>query len=152
MNRPPSIIAFERLYLGSIVLSIINAIAFWSFNRDAIAAMPQVQESPGLAALINIMLIVSLAITVAVSLLFWWLVARAGSVVGKWLVIVTEGLGVLFAIVPLLNLVRGHAANVPGTVVTLVCTALAVAAAAMLFRADVDAWIAARENEEARVV
>ena len=151
MNRPPSIVAFERLYLGSILLTVVNAIVFWSFNRNAIAAMPQVQESPGLAALINIMLVVSLAITVAVSLLFWWLVARVGSVVGKWLVIVTEGLGVLFAILPLLNLIRGHGANVPGTIVTLVCTALAAAAAAMLFRADADDWIAAREDEAAPV-
>lgn len=149
VTRPPSIVAFERLYLGSILLGIVNAIAFWSINRAAILDLPQVQASTGMTGMVDGMLIGSLAINVAISLLFWWLVARQGSVVGKWLVVVTEAIGLVMAILPLLRLLRGTAGNVPGTVLALVSTALAVAAAAMLFRADANGWFAARDAEPA---
>ena len=141
MTRPASIIRFEQLYLASFALWAINALANWSTARATLVNNPQIGANPGMAGMVGGMLGVGAVIVAGVSLLLWWLVARKASVVGKWLVVVTEGLGVLFALFGLLALVSGRAPSALLAISGLVATALAVAAAVMLFRPDADAWL-----------
>ncbi len=140
MPRPPSIIAFERLYLGSIVLYIVNAALFWSATREIMVQTPQIEANPAMAGMVGGIMAGSLIVTVLVSLLFWWLVARARSVAGKWLVVGTEAIGAIFGLLALLRLARGTAPIPTATALGLIATGLAVAAAAMLFRADAGSW------------
>lgn len=142
MTRPSSIVAFERLYLGSIAVYLLNALVFWSTNRELMNSMSQIRSAPGLAELIGPIAIATLVVTVLISLLFWFLIVRKRSAVGKWLVVATEVIGVLMAVPALISLVSGTAPNPPGVALSLLATALAVAAAAMLFRADAKAWFA----------
>ena len=140
MTRPPSIVLFERLYLGSLAIYLINAAMFWTQSRDTVAAMPQIQANPAIAALVPPIMLGSLAVTVLFAILFWWLVARQRSEVGKWLVVVTEAIGGLFGLFALLQLVWGTAVNPTAAAIGLLATALAVAAAVVLFRPDARAW------------
>jgi hypothetical protein len=140
MNRPPSILNFERLYLASIAVYVLGTILFWGQAREAALAAPQVQAAPAIATMVPGIMIGSLLLIVLASLLFWWLVARARSVVGKWLVVVTEAFGVLYALYLLIGLASG-AAMTGSIVVSLLATVLAAAAAVMLFRADATAWL-----------
>lgn len=112
MQRPPSIVLFERLYLGSLMLWAVNTALFWSRTREIMAQNPQLQANPQVAAIVAPLMIASLVATVGVSLLFWFLVARRGSVAGKWLVVVTEALGALFALIAILRLVQGRTPNI----------------------------------------
>lgn len=148
MSRPPSILLFERLYLGSILLYVVNAVVFWSTTRAMVLQSPQIQQTPALASMMVGIMIATVALMVAVSLLLWWLVARARSNVGKWLVVVTEAIGAVLALFSLLGIARGTAGNVPGIVLGLLGTALAIAAAAVLFRADARDWLAGDELDE----
>ena len=141
MPRPSSIVSFERLYLGSTALYVINAALYWSATREIMASTPQAQANPAVVSMLGAIMTGSLALTVVVSLLFWFLVARQRSVVGKWLVVVSEAVGVLFAAVALLRLARGTSPNPPSVVMGLVSTALAVAAAVFLFRPDAKVWL-----------
>ncbi len=141
MLRPASIINFERLYLGSFVLWAINTFASWSTMRAMIANNPQVAANPMAGSVMGSMLGTSAIITAAVSLLLWWLVARKASVVGKWMVVVTEGIGALLALFSLVALATGKAPSMLLGLSSLVATGLAIAAAVMLFRPDARAFL-----------
>ncbi|WP_419808788.1 hypothetical protein [Sphingomonas sp.] len=139
--RPPSIAAFERLYLGSTALYVIVTLIYWSATREMMAASSQVQSNPQVGGMIGGIMIGSFAVTVLVALLLWWLVARGRSVVGKWLVVGTEAIGAIGGLLALLRLARGTAGDLTQALLGLLVTALAIAAAAMLFRADATAWL-----------
>lgn len=140
LPRPASIVAFERLYLGSLLLYIVVTAVFWTRTRETMLTMPQMRANPDVAGIIGPIMIGSFAVTVGVALLFWWLVARKHSVAGKWLVVVTEAIGALFAIFALLRLVQGTADSTVGSALSLLVAGLAIAAAVMLFRPDARAW------------
>lgn len=148
LPRPPSIRAFERLYLASLLLYIVVTAIFWSRTRETMLSMPQMQANPDVAGIVGAIMIGSFAVTIGVALLFWWLVTRARSVAGKWLVVVTEAFGALFAVFALLRLVQGTADSVVGTMVSLLVTGLAIAAAVMLFRPDARAWFGEDATEQ----
>ena len=148
MSRPPSIILFERLYLGSIALYILNAALFWTQNRALVAAMPQLRANAQLASLVGAIIVGSLVVTLLLSLLFWWLVAKQRSEAGKWAVVVTEVIGALLAVLPLIRLVQGATPNVVGAVLGLASTALAIWAATLLFRPDAQPWFGEQDAAE----
>ena len=149
MARPSAIVWFERLYLASIGIYVANALVFWSENRALMETVPQVRAAPALTGLIGPIAIATLAITVLGSLLFWFLVVRRRSAAGKWLVVVTEVVGVLAAVPAILALARGTAPNPPGVALSLLATGLAVAAAAMLVRSDAAAWFSPGDSSVA---
>ncbi len=147
MTRPPSIVRFEQLYLASIAIWLLTTLGFWSVNRHMIEANPQTAANPQMQSFALTLMVVSAAVVLGASLLFWWLAARKGSPVGKWLVVVTEAIGILFALYALYLLVSGAAPNVLNAVGNLLSTALAVAAAALLFRPDANVWFADGRGE-----
>lgn len=140
MTRPPSIRAFERFYLTSTALYVANAALFWGETREAMRSLPYVASSPLMAPLIGPIMVGALVVTVLVSLLLWYLVARAGNAVGKWGVVATEAIGAAMGAMALLGLLQGASPYRANVALGLLVTALAVAAAVMLFRPDATAW------------
>ena len=130
MERPQSIIWFERCYLGAVAVGLVNTATNWSRVQEQIEATPNSELLP------SWFFGATLALGLAISLTLWYFVARRGSVVAKWIVTV------LFA-VALLSVLRTAASGiVPPTlnvfaVVGLVLQAVGVF---MLFRSDAKPW------------
>lgn len=141
MDRPVSIVNFERLYLGSFVLWLVSTLAFWSTTSQTMLTNPAVTANPQMAQLVTPIMLGAFVVVAAVTLLLWYLVARKASSVAKWFVVAFEAIGVLKTIPVLLAIARGTTGNVLLAVIGLVCTALAVAAAVMLFKRDARAWL-----------
>ncbi|WP_174279928.1 hypothetical protein, partial [Sphingomonas bacterium] len=142
MPRPAAITLFDRLYLLSILVYVVNAAFSWGKMQAVMLEQPAVQANPAMGPVITGAAIGWLVVVVLVSVLFWWLVSRARSQAGKWLVLVTEAVGVLIGLWALVQLARGVSPNAPGTAIGLVSTVLAAAAGAMLLRADAQPWFA----------
>ncbi len=83
--RPASIQWFERLYLGSLVLGLVNLLVHYGRLRDV---MGGVAGSMGF-------LFVSFVVGIAISLMFWYLVARRASNIAKWFLIVLVVIGLI---------------------------------------------------------
>lgn len=130
MTRPRSIVTFELCYLVACVLGIANSVIVRS---QAPAPSPL---GGGLGLGVHVVgLIVSLAITIAL----WYFVARRGSVVAKWIV-------VLFFAVAAIAFLRALGSgsfllDLPGCV-AIVAFVLNAIAVWMLFRPDTRGWFA----------
>ncbi|WP_375270204.1 hypothetical protein [Sphingomonas sp.] len=132
MERPASIRRFEQWYLAGIALSLIGWAIDWTWMQERLAADPR---TAGFGWMLGVMLVLN----VAVSLLLWFLTARRGSVVAKWIVVVLAGLSVARLLVDLPALLEG-AMSVVSFAVGAATTLVNVVAAVLLFRADARAW------------
>lgn len=132
MQRPASIITFERLYLASLVLSLAGWAVDWPLMQARLAANPQF-------APFGWMPVVMLLLSITVSLVLWFFAARRGSVVAKWLVVVFAGVAALLFLINL-PAALGGAVRAASLILAVATTGLRVAAAAMLFRVDARAW------------
>jgi hypothetical protein len=128
--RPASIVNFERLYVGAIIVGLVNTYLSWDKSLAMLRSQP-VQVGSGF-------LIGTTAFGLAIQLLLWFFIARRGSVVAKWLLVVLFALGILLLIVAL---VRNPAIGGVTGVLALVNYALQAAAVWMLFRPDSKAWL-----------
>ncbi len=135
--RPQSIINFERLYLGSMVLGLIATAINWS------AIQAQVTATPGAALLPSWFLPASLVAGYAINLLLWYFIARRGAVVAKWILVIFFGIGLLY----LPGIVSGKLPAMQ-LVPALINTALQAAAVWMLFRPDTKPWFAGERNQD----
>ncbi len=131
MIRPASIVRFEQLYLGALVLGIVNIVLLWSTTAALIAAQP------ALAGISSWYQLAATLVGIGIPLVLWYAVARRGSVIAKWIVVIWAGLMVVSLVFGLAsgNIVAG-AAGALGIGVVL----LRLAAAWMLFRPDTRAW------------
>ncbi len=136
--RPKSIILFERLYLASLVIMVINF--FWSFD----GMVAQIQRDPAMGQLgwgASAMMAI-FAASMAISLLLWFFAAHRRSVIAKWIL-------VIFAVIGVFSLSRTFAAlSGPHLIAPLLVTALQVAATVLLFRADAKPWFAGNGPDE----
>ncbi len=131
MDRPASIISFERLYLGSLALGAVSTAMNWSTMQAQIAA------DPSSAILPSWFLPVTLTVGFLIPIILWYFAARRGAVVAKWIIVVLFAIGLLsipsLFIVPnpiLIKLLSG---------VNFVLQAIAVW---MLFKPDAKQWFA----------
>jgi F0F1-type ATP synthase membrane subunit c/vacuolar-type H+-ATPase subunit K len=131
--RPASIILFERLYLGAIGIGLINAALSWS-QTQAMMANPEVNP----AGFGTGFILTTMAFSVAIPLLLWYFIARRGSNIAKWILVVLFGIGLIMMLATL-----GGAAAPSGLslIITLVITALQGVAIFMLFKPDAVAWL-----------
>lgn len=137
--RPASIDWFDRLFLGSLILGIANSAL--SFSKS----MELMQQSPGGEAFGPAFMIGTLAVSMAISLLLWFLIARRASTVAKWFLVVITVFGALM-IVPSIGML---AETRPlSLVLSLVITALQLAAITFLFRSDAATWFASKGRNE----
>ena len=97
--RPRSIIQFERLYLVSLVIVVIQQVFGFFIARDLFGRMPTGSDMPGMNGFFSGLMIGSmlfgLLLAVGVPLLLWWLAARKRTEVAKWLLVVISVLSVL---------------------------------------------------------
>lgn len=133
MERPKSIVAFERAFWGSVAVGLLGGILGWNdlletYQRESsIAAM-----GFGSGFLIAVW-----CISLAFQLLFWYLIARKGSNVTRWIYVVLMGFGIISALATIGN------PAMPGgisRITSLASTALTVAAIFFLFRPDASDW------------
>ena len=129
--RPPSIVMFDRLFLGSLAVSAIGVVIGW----QEMAA--QLANEPGVAELgIGSGLIVGMvAVGFAISLLLWFLVAHKASNVAKWILIVLAAL----SLISLPGMMAG-----PWDLTAILGIAsyvLEIVALGFLFRDDAKAWL-----------
>src|SRR5688572_25908032 len=89
--RPQSIVLFERLFLASLVLSVVNFVVGYD------AAMAELGRQPGMARIDfgSELLVGTMAFTTAVYLLLWYLIARKASTVAKWFLTAFTAIGVV---------------------------------------------------------
>lgn len=130
--RPQSILNFEKLYLGSLVIGVIN----YALSYDQV--MADLQSDPAVAELglaSSGFVLAMAAFGWGISLLFWYFIARRASNIAKWILVVITAIGLL-AIPGTLSELAGLA-----LVLTLLTTVVQLVAIAMLFRADAKRWL-----------
>jgi hypothetical protein len=156
--RPHSILAFERLYLISLLLVLVQQVMgfFFAqnmFNRFAAEAGPQAPGLGSLNGIVIVWMLFGVAVSVGIPLLFWWLAARKRQEFARWLLLVISilsVLGCLFSLVVML-LMPGDALAVAGlggirslqvamVLVDAASEAAGVVALVYLFRAESTLW------------
>lgn len=130
MDRPQSIIWFERLYLGGVMLGLMNTAINWPTVQAQVAAQPNAGLLPAWFPYATV------AIGIGINLILWHFVAQRGAVVAKWI------LTVLFALGALSMAWMFATGMVPPTVniVSIIVVLLHAAAVFMLFRPDTRPW------------
>ena len=129
--RPTSIVLFERLFLLSLAIALVNGF----LQYDALVA--QVGNDPALAQLGwgSGAILVVMAISLLIPLLLWYFIARRASNIAKWILVVMTLLGLLFV-----NLDPGQLGSLAG-IASLAVTILQLVAIVLLFRADARAGL-----------
>lgn len=84
MERPESIVWFERCYLGSLAASLVNSALGWNENLAKLSANPGA-EALG-PSFLPTMMMGGVVIVSAISLLLWYYAARRAAVVAKWII------------------------------------------------------------------
>ena len=137
--RPNSIVLFERLFLGSLAVSAVaSVIAYDSVlaevNSDP--AMAQLGLGGGFVAGM-------LALSLAIYLGLWFLIARKASNVAKWVLVV-------FAAIGMVSLAASLSSFRPdlGSLLGLASYGLEIAAIVYLFRSDAVAWLKGEWNAD----
>lgn len=135
--RPRSIVLFDWLYLGSLVGSLLTV-------PISYAKLDEARNSdPGVAALggsLGAVLVVTLLVVVALSLLLWFYVSQRASNVAKWILVVFTAIGVAGMVPSLMQPRTGGVQLAFAVALTL----MQVVAAAFLFREDARDWFAGR--------
>lgn len=137
MERPASIIWFERFYLGALAIGFANSAFTWSSLQERMAAVPNSQSLP--SWFMPVVLIASLLIALVISLLLWHFVARRGSTVAKVIVVIFFVIG-LFGLPSTVMGVSSGLISPLTALVSLITFALNAAAVWMLFRPDTKSW------------
>ena len=135
--RPASIVWFERFFLASLVSGLLSTMINWS----AISAAAQAARgAPGLVTS-PIFMIVIMAISLGFSLLFWYFIARRGSKIAKWILVVFFVIGLL----SLPGVLRNPLYGTGMVAMAMINYLLQFAAVVCTFRADTRDWFNGRK-------
>lgn len=135
MARPNSIVWFERLYLGSWVVSLLALAINWNATLEKLSFDPSARRL-GMGMMTNI-LIAGIALGALITLVLWYFTARQHSVVAKWFVVAFFILG-LFGIPGIITLFSNG--EMISALLQVAVFALHAAAVVMLFRRDARIW------------
>jgi hypothetical protein len=139
MNRPASIVLFEKLYLVVIVIGIVGVGLSWNSLSAMAGNQPGVPESAAQGILIG-----ALAFGFLVPLLLLYFIARRASNVAKWIFVVLTAFSVYSFITTISNpaVPKGVllAINAVNLLLTLYC-------AWLLFKPDAKAWLESRSTD-----
>ena len=131
--QPESIRKFTLFYLGSLVVSLVATFV----GYDVLTAQLEAQSAATGLAVSSGTIIAGIVLNVAITLLLWYLVARKGFVIAKWII-------VLFFLFTLVTSISGIFAG--GLAVheglSLLAIVLTAAAVYFLFQPDAKAWFA----------
>lgn len=131
--RPQSIELFEKVYLGSIALGLVNTALSWGALTASLqnAGNAAVTMGPGL-------MVLSIVLSLVISLLLWFFIARRASNVAKWIYVVITAIGVFGVLSSLANPLAPKGLTMIGG---MIATGLQVFAAWLLFKPDAVAWL-----------
>lgn len=133
--RPESIVMFERLYLGALAVAVVNFALTWNSTQEYMANDPAVAA----AGLGNGFLISTMLLSFAIPLLLWYFIAKRGSNIAKWILVVLFGFGLISMIFSFGTMM---AMSGPiGLIGALLTTALQAGAVYMLFKPDAVEWL-----------
>lgn len=142
MDRPPSIKQFERLWWAATVLWGVGTWLAWERTSNALNANPQTARVAGLALWGNVGLVL------AITLLLWWLAARRGSAIGKWLVVAAAAMSGVRVLILLFGLISGANLHPLSQGAFVLAAVLTVWSAVMLFRDDARPWFGEVDEDE----
>lgn len=136
--KPESIRRFDLFYLGSVVLSLVGSLV--SYN--AMVAQMQARTAAAGMQLGSGMVIGTVVLSIAISLLLWFLVSRKAVVIAKWIIVLFFVLGLISAMG-----VAGTPSLFSGNwtllkTISAVVLLLEAAAVYYLFQPDAKAWFA----------
>ena len=131
--RPKSIELFEKVYLGAIVIGLVNTVVSWS-QVSAMLDDPRMKA----AGMGTGTLMFGVVVGILIPVLLWYFIARRASNVAKWIYLVLTALG-LFGF--LSSLANPLAPKGLVTVLGLAAVGLQVYGAWLLFRPDAMAWL-----------
>lgn len=141
MSRPKSIVLFDRLYLLSIVVSLIGAAVTWNATMAKAMSSPAMIENPEMAPMVTIGSIAGIGIYVAITLLLWWLIAYKANDVVKWVFVVLNVIGIAGVAFSLFAMNAEEAVAVYWKAAAWL---FAIPALFFLFRPDANAWFASK--------
>jgi hypothetical protein len=131
--QPESIRKFTLFYLGSLVVSLVATFV----GYDILTAQVEAQSAATGLAMGSGAIVAGIALNVAITLLLWYLVARKGFVIAKWIIV----LFFLFTVVTSISgIFAGGLAVHEG--LSLLAIVLQAAAVYYLFQPDAKAWFA----------
>ncbi|CAN5683397.1 hypothetical protein BH11PSE6_BH11PSE6_26870 [soil metagenome] len=129
VQRPKSIVMFERCYLAAFAISLVSTVLLWSSLNEQFGAQELLLGGWFLPTVT--------VIGFAIPLLLWYFIALRGSDVAKWIATALVALGVAGTIFSLaLGRYTPNAAGLLG----LVRVALQIVAIWFLFRPDTRVW------------
>ncbi|KQM97624.1 hypothetical protein [Sphingomonas sp. Leaf25] len=134
MVRPASIVRFDRFYLLAIVVGLIGTILQWP------QLMAMIETDPSFAPVRSagvVLAVVFAGAGILISLLLWYLVARRGSTVAKWIVTAFTALSLGSL---LLGISSGAVASDTTGILRMVAVVLQLIAVIALFRRDARPW------------
>ena len=133
MDRPASIVLFEKLYIAVIVIGVIGVALSWSSLSAMANNQPGISESVGSGILVG-----ALVFGFLIPLLLVYFIARRASSMAKWIFVVLTAFGVYSFISTVSDpaVPKGilFGINVVSLLVTLYC-------AWLLFKPDAKAWL-----------
>ncbi|PXA98770.1 hypothetical protein DMC47_06925 [Nostoc sp. 3335mG] len=140
--RPTSIVRFDRLYLGSIVLGLIGNLVEWPVTIARLTADP---ATAILGSSVPILVGGMIATGALIALLLWYFTAKRASNVARWIVtaFTAFAVGSLFV-----GYGSGAVVLDAGGIIRIVSVALQTAATFFLFRPDAAAWFAPFQTVE----
>lgn len=156
--RPNAIVQFERLYLVSLALVVVQQVVAFFLVRNVLdgftAGMGGAPEIGGTFSVFMIFaMLFGLVLSVGLPLLFWWLAARKRQEFAKWVLLVLSvlsGFNWLLS-VSVLFFLPSNMTDVPGlgglqgaqgaiVAIDLVAEVLGIIALTYLFRHEAVAW------------
>jgi NAD/NADP transhydrogenase beta subunit len=135
--QPESIRKFSLLILASLVLGGVG------FVINYPVAIAKLQANPAMIKFGSGFLIGSFGIGLLIILLLWFFIVRRASNVARWIWVVFLALGLLGMPMVVVRAFHGEASWLP-TVVSLINTAMQLAAAWFLFQPDSREWFASK--------
>lgn len=83
--RPASIQWFERIYFATLAIGLINLLIHYSTLSEVLGGSGQTMG----------IVLISFLAGIAISLVFWYLVARRASTIAKWFLVVLVVIGLI---------------------------------------------------------
>lgn len=130
MVRPRAIILFERILLAALALDLVNNFAAWPRFASKVAADGSTPSTT--------MLFIACVAPTLIGLAFWYLIARRGSTIAKWVMTVFVALATIgFVLTQLRGIDSGAMATFAFAAIG---EALKIVAVALLFTRDAASW------------
>ncbi len=134
MIRPVSIRRYERLYLASFVIGLVVSAMSWGQRNAMVAATPMLAKIGWILPTFEVA-------GIAITLLLWYFTARAPSVAAKWVVVVLAALSAIGVAISLVQVATGHTAPSATLALSIVASAVYIAAALQILKPDAKLWV-----------